>query len=394
MRRPKFLFPIAVATLLAAPTLSFAHEGSPETDLFDKNALSQPVEFVECTLENGDTAQCARTTTRYKPANLDIGPFCPATLEDAGGIWEWDGKDAGLYRVDGDFLKMLAGLGYKMYDDDGSVFTSDISKAQPTQDHTCISVSPDESVVITTLIPVSPVMADTPTSLGVVGKVGMALNGVPIFSDAPSVLHTGHMPALDTCGGHIDPGGWYHWHATSTDIQTAFKTEDVDAVCALPQDPGAQFGFAFDGFPIYGSLDSDHQTPTNLDACNGHIGMTKDFDAPIYHYHASTDFPNLPPCLVGVQAQDNFATTAQVGIGAHPTEGTDITRNDPPGGGGPRGMPPGFDSAAETLGVTGEKLMQVLQANGGPRLDFAKAATDLGVTEQALRDALPPPPNR
>jgi hypothetical protein len=43
-------------------------------------------------------------------------------------------------------------------------------------------------VAMTMLIPSSPIVADTPTDLGTVAKVGIALDGVPFFADAPSVL--------------------------------------------------------------------------------------------------------------------------------------------------------------------------------------------------------------
>jgi len=164
------------------------------------------------------------------------------------------------------------------------------------------------------------------------------------------------MPALDTCGGHVDPGGWYHWHTASTDIETVFAHEDVDADCHLEQDASALFGYAFDGYPIYGSTDSDGAVPSDLDACNEHIGTTREHPKGAYHYHASLDFPNLPPCLIGVQAKENFTTTAEVGVGASPPPGQAITRRSPPGGDGPGGpgqgrepeqggLPPGFEEA-------------------------------------------------
>ncbi|GAD56287.1 hypothetical protein MBELCI_2339 [Limimaricola cinnabarinus LL-001] len=43
----------------------------------------------------------------------------------------------------------------------------------------------DESVVITMRLPVEPVMAESPTDLGTVAKVGVALDGVPIFATRP-----------------------------------------------------------------------------------------------------------------------------------------------------------------------------------------------------------------
>ena len=99
------------------------------------------------------------------------------------------------------------------------------------------------------------------------------------------------------------------------------------------------------------------------------------------HYHASTNFPNVPPCLSGVVAEHNFSTTASAGIGAPGIRGQG------PGG----SMPPGFEQAARTLGVTAEQLMDAL-GRAAQRPDFAAAAAKLGVTEDALRAALPSPP--
>ena len=234
-------------------------------------------------------------------------------------------------------------------------------------------------------------MAGSPSPLGTVSKVGVALDGVPIFSDAPSIQQTGHMPALDTCSGHIDPGGWYHWHATSTDIETVFEKQGVAADCALDQDSAALFGYAFDGHAMYGSTEADGAEVTGLDACNGHIGATPTGE--IYHYHATDEFPNLPACLVGVQAVGNFSTTATAGVGA--TRASADGRNEPPrpGDGTSGQMPPGFAEAAETLGVTPEELVRALGDPQAGRPDMSAAAKALGITEDALRATLPPPPD-
>ena len=127
--------------------------------------------------------------------------------------------------------------------------------------------------------------------------------------------------------------------------------------------------------------------PAGLDQCNGHVAPVAD-GSEAYHYHASETLPNLPPCLVGVQAQGNFTTTATAGIGAQ-RAGED-GRNEPPR---PGGMPPGFEEAAAALGVAPQALMEAL---GGPgqQPDLAAVAEALGVTEVALRGALPPPPNQ
>ena len=96
-------------------------------------------------------------------------------------------------------------------------------------------------------------------------------------------------------------------------------------------------------------------------------------------------------------AKNNFSTTAQAGVGAHPPAGTKITRNEPPGGRGERPsnmVPPGFEQAAEKLGVSQQKLMQVMRDAGGPEADMAVVADKLKVSEAALKSALPQRPER
>lgn len=369
---------------------------------FASGALASPPEVVDCTLENGAAARCVRLVVKYLPEGKTIGPFCPATIDDVGGLWQWDGENAGLYRIDGPFLRMLKTLGYSFYEPDGTVHIADPNRTPPgSGGHACLQASLDTSVTMTMLIPQTPVRARSVTRLGTVNQVGIALDGVPIFSDAPSVLHTGHMPALDTCGGHVDPGGWYHWHATATDIGTVADRARLRVDCAVAQAPDAMFGYAFDGFPLYGSADAGGVAPRDLDACSGHVSPTRDEPDGSYHYHAPQDFPNLPPCLSGVQARNNFVTTAKTGIGSRGGGGP---RGGPGLGGGPGGRPgragrpgpggppPGFAEAAKKLGVSEQALMNAVRENGGPRLDFAAAAKALGVSEEALRAALPPPP--
>lgn len=402
-----WVLPVAAVISLLAPS-TLADDSLPVSrigvDHFDKSALVEPAKIVPCVLENGEHGECVEMTVRYLPDGLDIGPFCQVNLDEPGGLWYWTGDDPALYRVDETFLRKLEGLGLHFFDSDGRLHISNISKAPPAEDNTCIAVTLNSTVEMTVLLPIDPIVADRPANLGTVAKIGLGIDGVPIFADAPTIEQTGHMPSLDTCGGHVDPGGWYHWHAVSTDIETVFEHEHVDADCHLEQEPGALFGYAFDGLPIYGSQESNGDLPSDLDACNGHVGATSDHAGKTYHYHASTSFPNLPPCLVGVQANNNFATTASLGVGAsgHPEQAKRPGQGeaeDRMGQGerprhGPGRMPPGFEEAAGKLGVSSQSLMQAVRDAGGPRLDFAKAAQTLGVSENALRNALPPPPDR
>ncbi|MCG3267297.1 YHYH protein [Yoonia sp. I 8.24] len=367
-----------ILILSALSGLMFASSAYAHADEHSvhENALVSPSEIVDCTLENGDAAKCASYVVKYLPDDLEIGPFCPATLDDAGGIWHWDGDEAGLYRIDGGFLRMLDAQGYTFFNEDGDVYSFDIRTEGPTETNECIQATVDPEVEMTVLIPANPVMADEPTKLGTVAKVGIGLDGVPIFADAPSVLDTGHMPALDTCGGHVDPGGWYHWHATATDLNAVYENEGVDAECVnVEQDQTAQFGYAFDGFAMYGTLNHDGSVPDDLDECGGHIGLTEEGGEPVYHYHSGATFPNLPTCLVGVFADDNFATNAAGGIGSANV-----------GGGAPD-----FDAIAETLGVDADLLRQTMEDAGGRDADLNAVADLLGISVDDLQSALPGP---
>lgn len=375
-----FLPALGLAASLLMPSALSAH---PDENSVQDAALASPSTIIDCTLENGDAAKCANYVVKYLPDNLEIGPFCLATLDDAGGIWHWDGDEAGLYRIDGDFLRMLDEQGYTFFNEAGEVYSFDIRIEGPTEANECIAGSVDPEVEMTVLIPANPVMADESTSLGTVSKVGIGLDGVPIFGDAPSVLDTGHMPALDTCGGHVDPGGWYHWHATATDVNGVYEATGVEAECVnVEQDQAAQFGYAFDGFAMFGTLNYDGSAPNDLDECGGHIGLTEDGGEPVYHYHSGSSFPNLPTCLVGVVAKDNFSTNAARGLGSTNGQG---------GPDGPGGGAPDFDAIAETLGVDANLLRQTLEDAGGRNADLNDVASTLGITVDVLQSAMPGP---
>ena len=128
----------------------------------------------------------------------------------------------------------------------------------------------------------------------------MALDGVTIFGDAPSVADRGGLPALDACGGHVDPSGYYHWHFGAESIQTNLDEAGADVTCSVDQDAEALIGFAYDGYGIYGP-EEDRAIPDDLDACSGHVSETAEFGA-TYHYHLTYDSPNLPTCRVGATA--------------------------------------------------------------------------------------------
>lgn len=165
-----------------------------DLNIFDSAALVQDPTVVDCTLTDGTATQCAQIVVKYLPDTLEIGPFCPDNIfEDEGGIWEWDGDNPGVYRLNEAFFTMLTEQGFEFYDADGNIYVGDPAGGLIAGVNNCLEATADDTVEMTAVIPLQPVMANTPTDLGTVAQVGMAIDGVPIFADAPSVLQTGHL---------------------------------------------------------------------------------------------------------------------------------------------------------------------------------------------------------
>jgi hypothetical protein len=207
---------------------------------------------------------------------------------------------------------------------------------------------------------------------------------------------------LDFNLAHVQPTGEYHYHGVSDMLVEVFNT-DQDLV---------HVAFAADGFLIYyskssayeasyqigtddrdgtnctytqggggstivfgpqkdGSLKSDWEFSADygdLDECNG---ITIDGQ---YIYLITNDYPYIPRCLMG-----QFSESAPAGAGA------DV-------GGAPASETnegPDLSAAAASLGITEDALRAAL---GPPPPDFESAAAALGVSVQALQDAMGSPP--
>lgn len=107
------------------------------------------------------------------------------------------------------------------------------------------------------------------------GAVGMAINGVVIYSNAaaPGDNIYNEVSTFDKCEGH-PAGTMYHYHTEPTSASNS----------------DAKFiGVMRDGFPIYGRYDSGNVSPT-LDKASGggHQGTTVDSTSTsVYHYHVN-----------------------------------------------------------------------------------------------------------
>lgn len=139
-------------------------------------------------------------------------------------------------------------------------------------------------------VPAVPVMASTATCVG--GEVGVAINGIPIFNafDAGG-RDAGAWEVQDSCQGHPQGQGLYHYHS----ISDCLDTPGVN--------PSPLVGYAFDGFGIYGSRDASGNQihESDLDECHG-ITSEVVWDGQtvtMYHYVATHEFPYTVGCFRG-----------------------------------------------------------------------------------------------
>lgn len=160
-----------------------------------------------------------------------------------------------------------------------------------------------------------PKLADKITRVPM-GPIGMAINGVVFFNP----FEAGGMNAvegysevwLDSCCGHPNQDGVYHYHKYPTCVKSPF-TDDGKRHSPI-------VGFAFDGFPVYGPYESagvmakDLKASSGkaLDVCNGHSDEERG-----YHYHVTPRrFPYLLGGYAGVPEPSNNHLLRHGAIGA------------------------------------------------------------------------------
>ena len=145
-------------------------------------------------------------------------------------------------------------------------------------------------------IPLKPKLAARTTSLPF-GPIGVAVNGIPFYNpynaEGRDAVFGPNAEIFDSCCGHPDPMGRYHYHKYPICVNSPFR------------DPSGQhsplIGWAFDGFAIYGPNGENGQPPLDLDRCNGHIDSVHG-----YHYHVTSKFPYVLGAYRGVVEMNNF----------------------------------------------------------------------------------------
>ncbi len=202
-------------------------------------------------------------------------------------------------------------------------------------DYTYIQTSPGDPTAqdYEWTIPASPVAADEPTAVAMLGPIAVALNGVPIYGATEGtggdVLSL--EGALSECGSHNGPTG-FHIHIVSTSELTDCLFSPVEVETA-PQ----LVGYSFDGYPIYTGNDqftsswqltdeslfasdtwSAHsfvEGSGDLDQCNGRTDVDGN-----YAYYTTDTFPYTLGCYSGV-VDETLAAGAGAPGGRPPRDG-------------------------------------------------------------------------
>jgi len=145
-------------------------------------------------------------------------------------------------------------------------------------------------------LPGNPTVNSTPTCVS--GVVGILLTGSKLFNAVDGENRDAVAWEIqDSCQGHPDSSGTYHYHSVST--------------CVPQKDTAGQHsplvGYAADGFGIYGNLGENGTALTNadLDECHGHTHQLTVNGVTVsqYHYHATKEFPYTVGCFRGTPAQ-------------------------------------------------------------------------------------------
>jgi hypothetical protein len=139
-------------------------------------------------------------------------------------------------------------------------------------------------------LPLNPTFASSPLCVPM-GIIGVALDGVAIYNalDASGRDAVAH-EVQDSCDGHPEMTGEYHYHGPSP---------------CMPHynESNAVVGYALDGFPITSMYDSNHNyyTDADLDECHGTTTPIV-VDGKIittYHYVLTQEYPYTVGCFRG-----------------------------------------------------------------------------------------------
>ena len=152
-----------------------------DSSLFIKENLLEKIVTEDCELSDGTKTKCYKITTKGKPGEHKMGPWCPERIDDGkekGGIWFKDGK---VYDVDGKFITNLdefySDPKWKLYREDGTIKVTKSQEAceaaarpdvAEEYNNYCVECSPAfyQNFKTEYLIPINPVYLGKGTPMG------------------------------------------------------------------------------------------------------------------------------------------------------------------------------------------------------------------------------------
>lgn len=145
-------------------------------------------------------------------------------------------------------------------------------------------------------VPADPTPAASP-SCTPLGPIGVFVNGVVMFDALDDAgRDAGAHEVQDSCDGHPQGRGMYHYHDFSACLATAANST-----------PGSStlVGYALDGYGMYLERDAQGNLPTDadLDACHGRTSTVMWDGKPtnMYHYDVTLEYPYFVGCFHGTE---------------------------------------------------------------------------------------------
>ncbi|WP_419908044.1 YHYH protein [Hoeflea sp.] len=224
-------------------------------------------------------------------------------------------------------------------------------------------------------LPAVPQIASAPSCVPM-GMVGFSLTNAAQYTalDARGDDAPAH-EMQDRCGGHPQEFGQYHYHN---------MTPCIDDTRSQPGGHSDLVGYAMDGFGMFGKYGEGGKKLTNsdLDACHGHSHAINwdGEERTLYHYHMTDEYPYSIGCFMGTPVSVEGSSS---GAPQRPTQ--DAGQRAPDQRGGPGGRQQVLVTAAEQLGVSPDALRRAI---GPPPPDFQQASRMLGIPADEIRQAL------
>ncbi len=141
-------------------------------------------------------------------------------------------------------------------------------------------------------LPIVPAVAAKPSCVPM-GVIGVMRSGVALYNAVDELGRDAVAHEIqDKCDGHPQREGQYHYHNLSRCLETSHDAGHSQI-----------FGYALDGFGIFGRYGENGKelTDADLDDCHGHTHEINWDGKPavMYHYHATREYPYTIGCFNG-----------------------------------------------------------------------------------------------